>query len=133
VVRIWDPSTGTRISEFGGDAGRTNTVASHGGWLATAVEEGRVEIWALSTGTRWAELTGHTGRVNAVAVSPSGTWPATAGEDRTLRIWDLAAGACVAVMPVERPLRCCAWGAGDRHVVAGGLAGLYRFAVDRPA
>jgi hypothetical protein len=70
-------------------------------------------------------LAGHTSEVTGCAVSPDEAWIVSAFLDATLKVWDARTGACLLTFPVEGPLEACAFHPDGRHLVAGGVSGVY--------
>ncbi len=115
TVKVWDPSTGSRIFELvHDDAVHDLAFSADGRWMITSSWDNTARLWESETGrelARLAEPAGvgetaqiwespphqgaplqHEGPVTAVAFSPNGKWLATAGRDRAARLWETATG-----------------------------------------
>ncbi|MFD8563109.1 hypothetical protein ACFV1N_38035, partial [Streptosporangium canum] len=70
-MRVWDPTTGTQLTELTGHTGEVRSIvaftrADGRPLLATSDDGATVRVWDPTTGTQLTELTGHTGEVNAL-------------------------------------------------------------------
>jgi eukaryotic-like serine/threonine-protein kinase len=123
-VRIWDASTGRKITELHGHTDLIRCVAWHpdGRRLASSSGEGMILVWDPDTAKAVLRLAGHRDNVFSVAWSRDGTKLASASQDRTVRIWDAATGAQVMTVLIEEPLRGVCWHAdGTRLAVCSAL------------
>jgi hypothetical protein len=108
AVRLWDPATGTLISDLASQSGTIRALAtvpdsSGRTLLATGGDDGAVRLWDPATGTLISELASQSGTIRALATVPDSSGRnllATGGSDGAVRLWDPATGT-----PVGEPLR----------------------------
>ncbi|MFC4041523.1 NB-ARC domain-containing protein [Dactylosporangium siamense] len=130
-TRLWDVATGAERVRLAGHTGSVSAVAiaPDGSWLATAGDDGVVRLWDAATGAERARLDhARMVPVSGVAITADGTWLATVSNDHTVRIWHAGRGDLVAVMRTHERISGCIWSPHDYNLLAGGPAGLYRFA-----
>lgn len=98
LAKVWDPSTGTNLTQLQGHASRVGVDSFGLAWspdgnrLVSCAGSGEVILWNATTGENLATLSGHSDAVYAVAWTLDGTRIATAGVDDTVRIWDPLTG-----------------------------------------
>ena len=127
-IRIWDPATGSLITELpeAVRAGRRIGVSPDGALLAGEGPDHAVQVWRLDDASRLHHLPGHSGPVLASAFSPDSTRLATASVDGTVRLWDLAGGGEPVVLAGSNQMITVAWSDDGAMVVGGGRAHLLR-------
>ncbi len=100
-------------------------VSPDGAWIVSASADHTLKVWDAGTGAERLTLAGHTSYVTGCAVSPDGAFLVSASYDATLKVWDARTGACLLTFPVEGMLEACAFHPDGRHLVAGGVSGVY--------
>lgn len=109
-----------------GDRPLASCALSHDGSLLAAFSQDGV-LHAVRTDTMEVLWTQHGPDrwMTHVSVASDGSLVATSAYDGALRIWDARTGAYVTALYTDGALFCVEWLAGDRHLVASGLRGVY--------
>lgn len=91
MVRIWDESGKTLISEFRAHQSwvLSLTFSRDGRLIATSGNDGIVRIWNCPSGEKIAEFKSDRGQVRSMSFSPDSKQIATAGDDGKVQLWNL--------------------------------------------
>ena len=92
VVRIWEPTTGRKITEVT----HNNMVwdidfSPDGLYFATASLDSSAKVWEVTTGREIARMS-HSAWVDQVVFSPDGQYLATRSRDNTAHLWSIDSG-----------------------------------------
>ena len=111
AVRIWNPSTGARVTTLQAHPGSLDVLAwSPDGTRLAGVNgtifadledsfgDNNIRIWDVNTGQIVRVFEGHKDKVISVAWSPDGTQIVSGSADHTVRLWDIATGEMLAVL-----------------------------------
>jgi hypothetical protein len=93
-VRLWDPSTGRLLREYGYHSYPARTVqwSPDGRRLASSDADSTLCIWDPSMDGEPLRIRGHAEAVDCIAWSPDGQRLASGTRDRTIRLWDPVTG-----------------------------------------
>jgi WD40 repeat protein len=111
TVRIWDASSGDKITELHGHTDLLRCVAwsPDGLRLASSGHDSVIRVWDADAASTMLTLAGHSDIVRGVAWSRDGKKLASASQDQTVKIWDAATGAEVLTVPIEQSLWGVSW------------------------
>lgn len=99
-VRLWDPATGSEISNLPGHKNFVMKLAfsPDGRVLASAGYDSIITLWDVGSGRELRTLTGHTGAINAIAFSPDGRFMISGSDDGSARLWNAQSGQLLATL-----------------------------------
>jgi WD40 repeat protein len=94
-VRLWDPSTGRVLREYGYHSSTAWAVqwSPDGRRLASSGHDATICIWDPSMDGEPLRIRGHATDVDCIAWSPDGQRLASVARDRTIRLWAPVTGA----------------------------------------
>jgi WD40 repeat protein len=122
TARVWDPTTGAQLKQFGQLGPMRAARWSHdGSRLAVSGNDGPVRVYDVSTGTLLVAFDTHSGGNLFADWSPDGTMLATIDDNGMAAIWNATTGAMVAsVTRLGGQENTLAWSPdGTRLAVAG--------------
>jgi WD40 repeat protein/serine/threonine protein kinase len=133
-VRVWQPSSGAKLTEILTPHRSLNSVlfSDDGKILITAGDEGPIILWDAASGSPVRELSGHDGNVYSLAMSPDGKLLVSGGRDGRVIVWDLSSGRALATATVTSaqnepvPVKTVRIDASGSRVAAGSDDGLVR-------
>jgi WD40 repeat protein len=99
-IRLWDPQTGTEVSQL---AGHNNFVvklafSSDGRLLASGSFDSTIKLWDVNTAQELRTLKGHSGGINALDFSPDGKFVVSGSDDGSARLWNVQSGELLATL-----------------------------------
>jgi WD40 repeat protein len=129
TLKVWEVVGGRELRNLTGHHGAVFGVALSGdGKLAvSASADQTLKVWNVAGGRELCTLAGHTERVFGVALSADGTLAVSASADQTLRVWEVMPGRAVATFTCGGVPFCCAFGDGNKLIVAGDAGGRLHF------
>jgi WD40 repeat protein len=91
VIRLWDISSGSEISQFRGHTGDVLAIAfgPDGQTLCSAGRDKSIWLWEVQTAWTRARWVGHKDVVSCVAYAPNGRRIASGSYDKTIIAWDI--------------------------------------------
>ncbi|MBP1702568.1 MAG: putative Calcium/calmodulin-dependent protein kinase [Chloroflexi bacterium] len=94
IIRIWDASTGKKVHELAGHAGRIfgGTFSSDGKFLLTSSADGTVKIWDVASAKELKTLSNFSGLPFSLSLSPNGSLLAVELSNLHTSLYDFASG-----------------------------------------
>jgi WD40 repeat protein len=129
TLKVWDLGTGSLLHSLEGHIDTvTAVVLTPDGMRAVSASNDRtLKVWDLGPGTLLHSLEGHAAWITAVVLTLDGKRAVSASGDWTLKAWDLETGSILAKYASDNIIRCCAFSASCRTIVAGDLGGRMHF------
>ncbi len=92
AVRVWDATTGEKVSEFGAGGYELACLSPDGKALAAVDFDSLLTLWDADRGRPLRSWRAHDGRTRCATFSHDGKVLVTAGADETVCFWDVATG-----------------------------------------
>jgi WD40 repeat protein len=100
-------------------------ISPDGQFIVSASFDKTLTVWDVATFSERAILIGHTRMVTMCIISPDGKFIVSISDDETLKVWDLNTGQHVTSFHTDGWLSSCAWHPDGKHLIAGGIKGIY--------